>query len=165
MKIVKAEEKDISIIREIAAQSWRENYPGIISDEQIEYMLNLMYSEQAINKDLHNINFSYYLVLNETEQAVGILGYEKSYQHNITKLHRIYLLKEVKGKGYGKLAIDFLKKKVSESLDSSIILNVNRGNPALDFYKSQGFTIYKETVTEIGSGFVMDDYLMEYKSE
>lgn len=163
MKIQKATEEDLTLIREVADKSWRANYPAIISGEQIEYMLNLMYSEAALDKDFHNVNFNYYLILDESDEAVGILGYENSYQHNITKLHRLYLLKEAKGKGYGKYAMDFLKNEVEKSLDSSIILNVNKENPAFKFYKSQGFEIYKEAIVEIGSGFVMDDYLMEFK--
>ena len=163
MKIQKATEQDLPLIHKIAEKSWRANYPGIISAEQIEYMLDLMYSEEALAKDFHNINFNYYLIQDDECNNVGILGYERSYQHNITKLHRIYLLKEAKGKGFGKFAIEFLKKEVGESLDGSIILNVNKDNPAFEFYKSQGFTVFKEIVNEIGSGFVMDDYLMEFK--
>ncbi len=60
------------------------------------------------------------------------------------------------------MAVDFLKQKVSESDDKRIILNVNKHNNAKMFYESQGFKVYKEIIVDIGSGFVMDDYEMEF---
>jgi hypothetical protein len=30
-------------------------------------------------------------------------------------------------------------------------------------YESQGFTVYDKIILNIGNGFVMDDYLMEFK--
>ena len=161
MTLKKATENDISLIQQLAEKSWRANYPGIISEEQIDYMLNLMYSQKEIKSQFLNINYHYYLIFDKENIAVGIMGYENSYQHNITKLHRLYLLAEVKGKGYGRYALDFLKKEVQKSLDSSIILNVNKENLAFGFYKSQGFKVFKETIVDIGNGFVMDDYIME----
>ncbi|WP_417430549.1 GNAT family N-acetyltransferase [Halpernia sp.] len=163
MKIKKATEKDIPLIREIAEKSWRANYPGIISNDQIDYMLDLMYSEKEIKSQFQNPNYHYYLILNDENSTVGILGFENSYENETTKLHRIYLLKETKGKGFGKFALNFLANEVLNLGDKRIILNVNKENPAIEFYKSQGFETYKEDIFDIGNGFVMDDYLMEFK--
>lgn len=162
MTLQKATEKDISLIQELAEKSWRANYPGILSDEQIDYMLDLMYSEKEIKLQFQNKNYHYFLILTEENSAVGMMGFENSYESKTTKLHRIYLLKETKGKGYGKFALQFLIKEVKKSGDNRIILNVNKDNPALHFYKSQGFKTYKEGVFDIGNGFVMDDFLMVY---
>ena len=163
MILQKATESDISLIQEIAEKSWRANYSVLLSEEQIDYMLDLMYSEKEIKLQFENHNYHYFFILNEENAAVGIMGFENFYEPKTTKLHRIYLLKETKGKGYGKFALQFLKNEVEKFGDNRIVLNVNKGNPALNFYESQGFEIYKEGVFEIGNGFVMDDYLMEYK--
>lgn len=79
-----------------------------------------------------------------------------------TKLHRIYLIPESKGKGFGKGALQFLNERVFESGNNRIILNVNKYNAARNFYESQGYRVYDEGVFDIGNGFVMDDYLMEF---
>jgi GNAT superfamily N-acetyltransferase len=50
------------------------------------------------------------------------MGFENHYQKDTTKLHRIYLLEEAKGKGVGKFAINFLKNQAKESGDQRIIL-------------------------------------------
>lgn len=78
-------------------------------------------------------------------------------------MHRIYLLPEAKGKSLGKKAVEFLKEKVALSADHRIILNVNKDNTAKNFYETQGFKVYEEAVFDIGNGFVMDDYLMEFR--
>lgn len=161
MKITKATIENIPLIKEIAEKSWRKHYPGILSNEQIEYMLEQMYSETELKNHFENPNYHYYL-LSDDENFLGIMGFENHYQKDTTKLHRIYLLEEAKGKGVGKFAINFLKNKAKESGDLRIILAVNKQNSSYHFYTSQGFKIYEEGVFEIGNGYVMDDYLMEF---
>ena len=161
MKITKATIENIPLIKEIAEKSWRKHYPGILSNEQIEYMLEQMYSETELKNHFENPNYHYYL-LSDDENFLGIMGFENHYQKDTTKLHRIYLLEEAKGKGVGKFAINFLKNQAKESGDQRIILNVNKQNPSYYFYVSQGFKVYEEGVFEIGNGYVMDDYLMEF---
>lgn len=160
-KIQKAAPIDILLIQEIAAKSWRAHYPGIISHEQIDYMLDLMYSKAELQKHFSNPNYQYYL-LGEDENILGIMGFEFHYEPQTTKLHRIYLLDEAKGKGLGKFALNFLKNEVKKIGDKRIILNVNKENPSYHFYLSQNFKVFKEGVFEIGNGYVMDDYLMEF---
>lgn len=161
MNIRKATPEDITLIQEIAEKSWRAHYPSIISLEQINYMLDMMYSETELLKHFNNPNYKYYLIGND-ESFLGIMGFEFHYEPKTTKLHRIYLLDEAKGKGFGKFALDFLKEEVQKSGDERIILNVNKENASYHFYISQSFTVYEETILQIGNGYVMDDYLMEW---
>ncbi|UWX59075.1 GNAT family N-acetyltransferase [Chryseobacterium oranimense] len=163
MKLTEVTEKDIPLIRDLARRSWESAYVGIISQEQIEYMLNKMYSDEEISNQLQNPDYHYYLIFDENNNSFeGFMGYENNYEAGTTKLHRIYLVPESKGKGFGKEALIFLKDKVSESGNKRIILNVNKENSAKKFYESQGYKVYDEVVLDIGGNFVMDDYLMEY---
>lgn len=162
MKLIKATEKDIPLIQDLAKRSWENAYAEILSKEQMEYMLNTMYSDSAISEHLKNPNYHYYLVFDENLNSYdGFLGYENHYENQTTKLHRIYLVPESKGKGLGKKTLEFLNEKVKESGNSRIVLNVNKQNSAKNFYESQGYKVYEDTVIDVGSGFVMDDYLME----
>ena len=156
----KATAEDIPLIRELAEKSWNSAYKNILSKEQIFYMLREMYSAEEISRQLQNPNYVYYLISVGNENA-GFIGFEYQYEEKTTKLHRIYLLEEFKGKGLGKKALQFLKLQVQQNGDTRIILNVNKSNPAIEIYESQGFKIYEEGVFDIGNGFVMDDYLME----
>lgn len=157
----KAEEKDTELIRELAEKSWRAAYVKILSEQQIDYMLAEMYSVAEISSHFKNPNYHYFLIYVE-EIPVGFLGFENQYETLTTKLHRLYLIPESKGKGIGKSALHFLKKTVAEAGDNRIILNVNKNNPAKSIYESQGYEVYEEAVISIGSGFMMDDYLLEY---
>ena len=164
ISINKATETDIETIRELAKTSWNSAYSNIISQEQIDYMLSEMYSREEISAQMKNPNYHYYMIKFEGHSA-GFMGFENHYEAETTKLHRIYLLNDFKGKGLGKSALSFLKEKVAEIGDRRIILNVNKENAAKKMYESQGFTVFDEIVLDIGNGFVMDDYLMEFRFE
>ncbi|MGL6129691.1 GCN5 family acetyltransferase [Chryseobacterium artocarpi] len=163
MKLIKATEKDIPLIQDLARRSWENAYAEILSKEQMKYMLSEMYSETEITSHLQNSDYHYYLILDEANDSYeGFIGYQHNYEPKTTKLHRIYLVPESKGKGMGKGALLFLNEKVSENDNNRIILNVNKYNEARKFYESQGYKVYDEGVFDIGNGFVMDDYLMEF---
>ena len=162
MNIIEAEEKDIVLLRDLAKKSWMANYAEILSQEQIDYMLEQMYSEKELQQHLKNPDYFYFLIQDESRDFVGFMGFEINYEPNTTKLHRIYLLKESKGKGLGKALMDFLLHKTRAFGNHRIILNVNKHNPAKTFYEKLGYHVYDEGVFDIGNGFVMDDFLMEF---
>lgn len=162
IKFKKAKEPEIEKIRDLAKKSWNSAYAKILSQEQIDYMLGEMYSFNEILSQIQNPNYHYFII-EFNENSAGFIGFENHYEPSTTKLHRLYLLEDFKGKGLGKSALQFLKEKSFESDDTRIILNVNKDNPAKKMYESQGFTVYKEEVFDIGNGFVMDDYLLEIK--
>ena len=157
----KATDQDITLLQELAEKSWNSAYANILSTDQIEYMLTEMYAKDELFKQLQNPNYQYYLILSDVIPA-GFIGFEFHYEKETTKLHRIYLLNEFKGKGLGKKGLDFMKKMAAETSDKRIILNVNKENPARKMYESQGFKVFKEEVFDIGNGYVMDVFLMEH---
>lgn len=163
MKLTKATEENIPLIQDLARRSWKNAYAEILSEEQMEYMLSEMYSKTELESQLQNPDYHYYLIIDEDNNSYeGFIGYEHNYEYKTTKLHRIYLIPESKGKGLGKLTLRFLNDKVSENENNRIILNVNKHNAARNFYESQGYRVYDEGIFDIGNGFVMDDYLMEF---
>lgn len=159
--IIKAIEKDIPTIQNLAKKSWNFAYANIIKQEQIDYMLDLMYSEETLKKHFENPNYQYYLI-SDNDEFLGFVGFEFHQEPETTKLHRIYFLKEAQGKGLGKKALEFVINEAKKVDDKKVILTVNKNNSAQKFYESQGFKIYKEAIFDIGNGYVMDDYLMEF---
>lgn len=163
MKLIKATENDIVLIQELAKKSWENAYAEILSTEQMDYMLSTMYSQEEISGQMRTPNYHYYLIQDEnTDSFEGFIGYENGYEKGTTKLHRIYLVPESKGKGFGKTALEFLNQETSKNGDQRIILNVNKYNSAKKFYESQGYKVYGEGIFDIGNNFFMDDYLMEF---
>ncbi|MPS73962.1 MAG: GNAT family N-acetyltransferase [Chryseobacterium sp.] len=161
MMIIKATEKDIPTIQDLAKRSWNFAYANILQQEQIDYMLDLMYSDDAIGIQLENPNFQYYLI-KEDGLFSGFIGFEFHQEPETTKLHRIYFLRGAQGKGFGKKALEFVINEAKKANDIRVTLTVNKNNQAQNFYRSQGFKIYDEAIFDIGNGYVMDDYLMEY---
>ena len=159
--IIKATEKDIPQIQNLAKESWNSAYANILDQEQIDYMLDLMYSESTLKTHFENQNYQYYLI-QEDGVFLGFIGFEFHNEAETTKLHRIYFLKEAQGKGLGKKTLEFVKEKVQKSGDKRLTLTVNKHNNAKNFYESQGFKVYDEAIFDIGNGYIMDDYLMEF---
>ncbi len=152
---------DIELIQKLARISWEDTYSKILSKEQLEYMLDMMYSEHAILEHFQNPNYHYFLIFDD-ETPLGFVGFEHHLEPNTTKLHRIYLVPEAKGKGAGKFGLNLVKKHTQSVGDNRIILTVNKNNVARQFYESQNYKVYGEAVFDNGSGYVMDDYLMEF---
>lgn len=161
MKFIQAKSDDIALIQQLARISWESAYAEILPKEQIDYMLAEMYSTAEISSHLTNPNYHYFLI-ESNEKPVGFIGFQHHYEPGTTKLHRVYLIPEAKGLGFGKAAINFLKEKTGETGNKRIILNVNKNNSARKIYESLGFKVYDEGVFDIGGGYVMDDYLMEF---
>jgi len=159
--IIKATEKDISTIQDLAKRSWNFAYANILQQEQIDYMLNLMYSENTLEQHFENPNYQYYLIKEENE-FLGFIGFEIHQEAETTKLHRIYFLKEAQGRGLGKKALEFVINQARNVNDKRVTLTVNKNNSAQKFYESQDFKVYDEAIFDIGNGYVMDDFLMEF---
>lgn len=151
---------DIKTIQKITNITWPITYGEILSQTQLDYMLGLFYSHEALAKQIENKEQLFYLIL-DSEAVIGFIGIEHQYKKEaITKIHKIYLLPETQGKGYGKKVFDFIEELALENNSKQLLLNVNRFNTALNFYKKLGFEI-KETVDiEIGNGYLMEDYVM-----
>lgn len=158
--ITEATIEDIAKIQEIANITWPITYGEILTAEQLNYMLDLIYSDEALTRQIQNKEQLFYLI-SDSESIIGFVGIEHHYKNEaITKIHKIYLLPETQGKGYGKIVFNSIEKLALENNSNELLLNVNRFNTALNFYKKLGFEI-KETVDiEIGNGYLMEDYVM-----
>lgn len=156
----KATAADVGLIQSLAQEAWKTAYAEILQPEQISYMLRTLYSTEVLLSQLANPGQRFFVIYSNFT-AIGFMGFEINFEPNTTKLHKLYLLAEHRKLGAGKIAIDFLKQQALDAENSRIILNVNKENPAIQFYKTNGFQIYAEGIFDIGSGFVMDDFLMQ----
>lgn len=153
--------KDFKTIQEIAYKSWMDTYGDILSKEQIDYMLNLFYSDKTLIENL-NEKGHHFLLVNNGAVCLGFASYEHNYLNKkITRLHKIYLLPEAQGKGMGKLLIDTIENLAKENHSVAISLNVNKYNKAFSFYKKIGFEMVSEEALLLDHGYKMEDYKME----
>ena len=150
------EGEELKVVRALAYDIWPRVYDYMISQEQISYMLSLMYNLDKLQQQWgEGVKF----VLLEVEgMPQGFISFEE--KDECIFLHKLYLRPEMQGKGFGKkmilVAIDF----AIDSKKPSVELTVNRNNKFLEFYMSQGFQIKEEKDFDIGSGYFMNDYIL-----
>jgi ribosomal protein S18 acetylase RimI-like enzyme len=153
-----AVEADVPLLRKLADRIWRECYPGIITLEQIEFMLGWMYSEDEIRRQLRE-GYTWEVV-EEGGTAVGFVSFSREKDGRM-KLHKMYLLAEWQRRGIGQRLLAHVCESARALGAPEVWMQVNKRNTAaVKAYLRAGFRIQSEAVFDIGSGFVMDDYLM-----
>ena len=108
ISITPATEAQLPIIQTIAYQTWPTTFAAILSPEQIDYMLGMMYSTDSLKTQLNDKNHVFLLAQDsESGNYLGFLSYELGYKGvPKTKIHKIYLLPASQGKGVGKQLIE-----------------------------------------------------------
>ena len=148
-------------VRAIAQEVWPKTYGSILSQAQLDYMMDMMYSIEALQRQANEKQHQF-IVAKENDISVGFASYEFDCNRTKkTKIHKIYVLSTQQGKCTGKILLDFIADEAKRQHNTAIFLNVNKYNSAQHFYKKLGFDIVEEVVIDIGSGYVMDDYVME----
>jgi len=159
-QILSAGEEHLAAIAELAGVIWRAHYPGIISSEQIDYMLARMYSLDALRAEICSQGIRFYKMLVDGRMA-GFASIGPTNDPNIFKLHKLYLLPEAHGHGLGSLLLQHCEREAGKLGARRLILTVNKRNTkAIATYQRNGFGVANSVVTDIGGGFVMDDYIM-----
>ena len=162
MKLEKINKNQLPIIKDLAYAIWPSTYGEILSEAQLHYMLANFYSIENLENQMNNDQI--FELLLEDNKVVGFVAYEFNCNGTgLLKIHKIYLLPETQGKGFGKFMIDEVVKIAKNNHQKGVFLNVNKYNKAQFFYNKLGFTITKEEVINIGNDYIMDDYVMELK--
>jgi diamine N-acetyltransferase len=153
--------QDYPTIQQIAHQTWPETFGEILSPQQIDYMLDWMYSLPSLQAQVAERGHVF-LLAEEAETVLGFLAYELNYQEQPkTKIHKIYILPSSQGKGVGKGLIGRASEIATEQGNVSLLLNVNRYNKAVQFYQKMGFEVVGQEDIDIGNGFLMEDFILE----
>jgi diamine N-acetyltransferase len=151
--------KDIREIQVLARRIWNEAYGTMLSKEQIDYMLELMYSEKVIAEEISN-GIAWDIILDD-DRPCGYLSYAFA-EDNSVKLSKIYIEKGSRGKAIAADAVNRILQYAKRNGRHYVFLTVNKNNKrAIRAYEKSGFTITSSVVTDIGNGFVMDDYIMK----
>ncbi len=153
-----ARDEEIEALSALAGRIWRAAYPGIISPAQIEYMLAWMYDPAQLRRD-GAAGVTYELLL-EDGAPVGFCGYQEV--HGELKLHKLYLDVARHGLGLGTRMLRHVEDQARRRGLPKVVLGVNRFNAkAIKAYQRNGYTVRHELKTDIGGGYVMDDYILE----
>ena len=160
-EIKKAGLPDIEKIRELACTIWPVAYEKLLTPQQLNYMLDLFYSNNALITQLQSGH--QFIIAYDNDLAVGFASYSIKSTNNpeIYRLHKLYVLPGIQKKGTGRNLLNYIIESIKPLGAKMLELNVNRHNDAFHFYTKLGFSISKEEDNDIGEGYFMNDYVME----
>lgn len=161
---------DRALIRSISERTWPSTYGHIISQEQIDFMLDWMYSDSSLAAqfekghqffiaNLNGANIGFCSVSDEQVEPENE-NTTKQTQQIAFKLNKLYVLPTAQGTGSGKALLEKAIEAAKNAGAESIFLQVNKHNNAYTFYLKNGFVKEAEFKFDIGNGFFMDDYVM-----
>lgn len=153
-------------LAQMAASIWNEYWPAFIGQAQTDYMVDKFQSLKAIKQDIKNHNYEYWNIevidKNKKKLVAGYTGGHPETETDRYFISKIYLFSEFRGCGLCSKIINFYTKLCKERNLEAMYLTVNKNNEsAIKAYKRNGFYIIDAVETDIGSGFIMDDYIME----
>lgn len=156
-----ADNNDCYLINELASRVWGNTYGEILTKDQLEYMFEMMYAPENIEKQITELHHQYFIVYKDNVPS-GYLSIEQK-DNNTHIFQKIYALPETQGTGMGRYMIEqgVAYLKGIHKPPFSIILYVNRDNKALGFYKHMGFEVIDTRDHHIGGDYYMNDYIME----
>ena len=143
-------EEELSLVAELAEKIWHECFIGIISEEQIDYMVEKFQSYNAMKDQVANQDY-HYLAVRDDDDICGYIAVKPEKDERFF-LSKLYLRKDKRGKG---IASKMLERVFEEAK--------KHNDHAVKVYEKTGFQTVECVVTDIGNGFVMDDFVMEYK--
>jgi len=151
---------DIPLIRDLTFRTWPQTYSALLPREQIDYMLDMMYSESSLQKQMDD--GCRFLLIHDREVPVGFASYQEI-KPALFKLHKLYILPGQQGKGTGRFLLDHITRELMAKKATALQLQVKRDNKARFFYEKLGFVVTEELDLNIGNGYFMNDYIMEKK--
>ncbi|MBS1518890.1 MAG: GNAT family N-acetyltransferase [Bacteroidetes bacterium] len=145
--IIKATAEDCGLLSEIGRKSFTESHGRSAAKEDIESYLNENYSRGKFENELSDPGNIYHIIYSDNKPS----GYSKIIlnfpavnipEKNITKMERLYLLKEFYGLNLGLELFNFNTELSVNNAQKGMWLYVWKENHrAVSFYKKAGFKI------------------------
>ncbi len=154
------EDQNIDVLAGLASEIWHEYWVEILSPAQIDYMVEKFQSSHAIKNQIKNEDYKYYFItVNGIKAGYFGISFKKDYLF----LSKLYIKKDFRHLGIGTKVFEKIKEIAVQNNYKSIQLTVNKYNQnTINAYNKWGFKTIDSVVSDIGGGFVMDDYIMEF---
>jgi diamine N-acetyltransferase len=158
--IIGATDADLDAVAALARVIWHRHYPGMITPEQIDYMLARSYAHATLKRFITESGAGLDLARADG-RLVGFCAYHPAEDADELKLDKLYVLQDFHGRGVGRRLIEGAAAAAQAQHRATLILNVNKNNAqAISVYLRNGFVMRESVVIDIGGGFVMDDFIM-----
>lgn len=156
--LVKIDSSQFEKLFRLAREIWDIHYVPIVGQGQVDYMLNSMYSPAGLEKQTQE-GQSFYFIKNQGT-IIGFLGLSMK---NGGFIHKFYIHPKQQRQGLGRDVFDLIVHELSHP--KSIQLTVNRENyKSINFYFKCLFKIKSVEDFDIGEGYFMNDFVMEWRA-
>ena len=147
----------------LAKEIWFEYWPALIGLEQTRYMVERFQSPEAIARDRAEHAYEYWFVCDAQDgHVVGYTGGHEEPETNRFFISKIYLKAPERGRHFASRIIEFYEELCRARGLDAMYLTVNKHNElGCRAYTAKGFQVIDAVETDIGEGFIMDDYIME----
>lgn len=151
--------QEVDAVSALARVVWQATYPALISQAQIDTMLDDRYAAARILTQLDDPRHGWWIA----RHNAALVGFAHAVLDNADcKLDKLYVHPDRQRQGIGRVLLQSVQHWARERQARRVWLQVNRGNtPAIRAYEKYGFRIAESRVFDIGNGFVMDDHVME----
>lgn len=162
-ELVKVEGENLETVAKLAHRIWNIHYPPIVGQAQVDYMLERFYNLDSLIKQQAEGQL-FYLIQSDSK-PIGFISVSQKEEANYF-IHKFYIDNAIQGQGFGEQTFEKIKQLIgTNKLIKSIQLTVNRQNyKAINFYFKVGFKIKEVADFDIGNGYQMNDFIMEWKS-
>lgn len=156
-------DEELKNLASLADEIWHEYWPSLIGSDQTDYMVKKFQSFPRIAEDVRSGSYEYWLIRSATDnRVVGYTGGREEQEDKRFFISKIYLLATERGQGFASETLRFYENLCHERGLQSLYLTVNKHNDlGVRTYKAKGFETIDAVKTDIGEGYVMDDFIME----
>lgn len=159
VRIRRADPDDASAVREVARESWRAAYEGILDAETIDRKIDEWYDVDSLADSVEREEGAFLMATDaESDDVVGFAQAgpvpEEDY-HGAYVLARIYVHPDCWGEGIGTRLLDqivgAIRNEGAETLRLAVLADNDVG---VAFYEARGFERVREKTSDVGDEYV-----------
>ncbi len=156
--------KDVFEVQSIANQLLPKTYNDIMSTEEIDYLVDVIYSKDNINVSDKENDILYFVALDDN----NLVGFVALYRigPNLYHLSKIFVKSLKQNQGIGtmlfKAILGYFNNKYVKNTNVILELSLNCNNKTKNFYKSLGMVKVRDDDLDIGNGFILQQDVMSY---
>lgn len=168
MEIKKCTAADVVQLQDICRRTFVETFAAQNTKEDMERFLGESFSAERLTEEISDPDSLTYIAYEKGEPVgylklnIGAAQTEKGFDGSL-EVQRIYLIKEVKGRGFGTELIRFAEEKATGLSLRYIWLGVwEHNHPALKFYAKLGFEQFSQHTFVLGEDRQTDLLMRKY---
>ena len=151
---------EVQAVAALARLVWQDAYAAIITQAQIDYMLEQRYNAPRLLGELDAPGIQW-IKATVDGQMVAFASTLLGPAAREMKVDKLYVAPQWQRRGLGGRLLAHLAERARAQACDTLLLAVNKRNEAaIAAYRKHGFSVREAVCVDIGNDFVMDDFIM-----